>query len=257
MTLLFDLGNTRLKAALGQADGSFRMLGEAVHREHGMAAALAGALAGLEPGGMTALAANVAGPGAGAALASALRAAGSGELAFLRAGPEACGVRCAYAEPGRLGADRWAALIGARAMTGEACLVVDAGSALTIDALAEDGRHLGGWIIPGLAMMVAALDARTGDLARFRRASAAPADAAFPADTGPAMVGGALLAAAGAVLRARARLDQACGGDARLLLTGGDAEVLLAELGEGELVPDLVMRGLAHAAAGRAKLNDA
>ena len=250
MTLLFDLGNTRLKAALRQGDGSLRMLGEAAHREEGMAAALSRALGGVDPRGIPSLAASVAGPAAGRALDAALRAAGSGELAFLRARAEACGVRCAYAEPGRLGADRWAALLGARAMTGEACLVVDAGSALTIDALAADGRHLGGWIIPGLAMMVAALEARTGDLAGFRRASAAQAGGGFPADTGPAMEGGALLAAAGAVARARTRLEQACGGAGRLLITGGDAAALRAELGEGELVPDLVMRGLARASAG-------
>ncbi|NGP53351.1 type III pantothenate kinase, partial [Thioalkalivibrio sp. XN8] len=194
--------------------------------------------------------ANVAGGDAGAALAEALAALGGGSLAFLRAQPEAGGVRCAYAVPARLGADRWAALLGARGLAPADCLVIDAGSALTIDALRADGRHLGGWILPGLAMMVGALEARTGDLAELRRVSALAPAAAFPADTGPAMTGGALLAAAGAVLRARERLGERVQGPVRLLLTGGDAPALAAELGAGELVPDLVLRGLARAAGG-------
>lgn len=253
MTLLLDLGNSRLKAGLALPDGAVRVLGEAPHREAGMAAALAQALGGERPPAGAAWCANVAGREAGAALAAALHALGGGPLEFLRARAEAGGVRCAYAEPARLGADRWAALLGARSLAQADCLVVDAGSALTIDALRADGAHLGGWILPGLAMMLGALEARTGDLAMLRRASAPAGQEAFPADTGPAMTGGALLAAAGAVLRARDRLAREVRGPVRLLLTGGDAPSLATELGEGELVADLVLQGLARAA--EAKVN--
>mgnify|MGYP001287640102 FL=1 len=249
MTLLLDLGNTRLKAALTVPGDGVRLLGEAPHRELGMAAALVEALAGQAPPAITAWCANVAGAGAGAELATALAALGGGPVEFLRGRAEACGVRCAYPEPARLGADRWAALLGARGVVAADCLVIDAGSALTIDALRADGRHLGGWILPGLGMMVAALESRTGDLAHLRQASAPAALAGFPTDTGPAMTGGALLAAAGAVTRAEARLEAEAGGPARLLLTGGDAPALAAELGRGEVVPELVLRGLARAAA--------
>jgi type III pantothenate kinase len=249
MTLLLDLGNTRLKAALAAPGDGVRLLGEAPHRELGMAAALARALGGHAPPAAAAWCANVAGPGAGAELAAALGALGGGPVEFLRGRAEACGVRCAYAEPARLGADRWAALLGARGVAAADSLVIDAGSALTIDALRADGRHLGGWILPGLGMMVAALETRTGDLARLRQASP-PGDAVdFPADTGPAMTGGALLAAAGAVLRAEERLAAATGGPVQLLLTGGDAPALAAELGRGTVLPDLVLRGLARASA--------
>lgn len=250
MTLVLDLGNSRLKAALVLPGGGLRVLGEAAHRDQGMAAAVAQALAGEAPPAATAWCANVAGREAGAALATALAALGGGPVAFLRGQAEAGGVRCAYAEPARLGADRWAALLGARSLGAADCLVVDAGSALTIDALLADGRHLGGWILPGLAMMVGALETRTGDLAQLRRASAPATPGLFPTDTGPAMTGGALLAAAGAVLRARDRLAGQVGGPVRLLLTGGDAPALAAELGAGELAPDLVLRGLARAAGG-------
>lgn len=255
MTLLLDLGNTRLKVARRDPGGGLRLLGEASHREHGMAGALARALGDAPSGRAVAWCANVAGPAAGEALAAALAQHGGGEVSFLRAVPEACGVRCAYAEPARLGADRWAAMLGARGLTADACLVVDAGSALTIDAMAAEGRHLGGWILPGLGLMVGALEARTGDLARFRRASAPGFSGAFPTDTRPAMEDGARLAALGAVTAARERLAAHAGAPARVFLTGGDAPALRSGLGNAELVPELVLLGLARAAAGFAGTN--
>jgi type III pantothenate kinase len=125
---------------------------------------------------------------------------------------------------------------------------VDAGSALTIDAMGPGGRHLGGWIVPGLAMMLEALEVRTGDLRELRRISAADAaTAAFPADTGPAMEQGVRLAAAGAVRAARDELVARCGAAARVLVTGGDALLLLPMLAGAEHVPDLVLQGLARA----------
>lgn len=250
MSLLIDLGNSRLKAALRMPDGGLRLLGEAHHREAGIDAALATALHGAALEGVAgALCANVAGRAAGQALAQALRARGCGPLEFLRPAPEACGVRCAYAEPDHLGADRWAALLGARGQAEGACLVVDAGSALTIDAMGPAGQHLGGWIVPGLAMMLEALEARTGDLRELRRASTAGAAAAdLPADTGPAMDQGVRLAAAGAVRAARDELVARCrGAPVRLLVTGGDAPLLLPMLAGAEHVPDLVLQGLARA----------
>lgn len=249
MKLLLDLGNTRLKVAVSGAGGRLDLLGEAAHRGRGPAAALAAALGDTPLDGITAaLCANVAGQATGQALAEALHGRGV-TLTFLRAARAACGVQCAYAEPARLGADRWAALLGARDMASSACLVVDAGSALTIDAMDAAGRHLGGWIMPGLAMMVATLEARTGDLGQLRRQSAAASPAAFPTDTGPAMAQGALLAASGAVQAARAQLEAHCGAPARLLVTGGDAGSLANTLADAEHVPGLVLRGLARAAA--------
>jgi type III pantothenate kinase len=248
MKLLIDLGNSRLKVALRAPGGGISLLGEARHRDTGVEAALAAALQGAGPQEITgALCANVAGGAAGRALEDALRARGWGRLDFLRASAEAGGVRCSYAEPARLGADRWAALLGARSLTDGACLVVDAGSALTVDAMAPGGLHLGGWIMPGLDMMLEALEARTGDLRALRQASTGVPPAEFPADSGPAMEGGVRLAATGAVRVARERLEAHTGVAARLLLTGGDAQVLLPALPGAEHAPDLVLRGLARA----------
>jgi type III pantothenate kinase len=64
--------------------------------------------------------------------------------------PQALGVTSGYEQPDRLGVDRWMALLGAAGMTASDCIVIDAGSAITIDLLRGDGRHLGGAILPGL-----------------------------------------------------------------------------------------------------------
>ena len=61
---------------------------------------------------------------------------------------EACGVTNGYDQPERLGVDRWLALIGAH--EGRDCIVIDAGSAITVDLLRGDGRHLGGAILAGV-----------------------------------------------------------------------------------------------------------
>jgi len=250
MKLLLDLGNTRLKAALGDDAGGLRMLGQAAHREQGAGKALEAVLDELAGETVdSAWCANVAGDAAGRELAAAVRLHAGVPTRFVRAVPEACGVRCAYPEPAHLGADRWAALLGARALTGAACLVADAGSALTLDAMAAGGRHLGGWILPGHAMMLEALAGRTGDLGRLRAASAADPEGGFPVDSGPAMEAGARLAALGAVRAAREQLRAHAGGPARLLVTGGDADFLLTRFADAEHAPALVLRGLARLAA--------
>jgi type III pantothenate kinase len=105
--------------------------------------------------------------------------------------------------------------------------------------------HLGGWIIPGLAMMVEALEARTGDLAGLRRAS--PPAAALRSRRHRAGHGrGRPAGGAGAVWNARARLEAHCGAEPRLFLAGGDAGAPGAALPGAELVPELVLLGLAR-----------
>jgi type III pantothenate kinase len=63
---------------------------------------------------------------------------------------QALGVTNGYLEPDRLGDDRWMALLAAAGIVDGDCLVIDAGSAITLDLLRDDGRHLGGAILPGL-----------------------------------------------------------------------------------------------------------
>jgi type III pantothenate kinase len=63
---------------------------------------------------------------------------------------ESCrGVRNAYQSPGGLGVDRWLCLLGAARLVSQDVIVVDAGSAITVDLMRGDGQHLGGAILPG------------------------------------------------------------------------------------------------------------
>src|SRR5699024_1677202 len=79
-------------------------------------------------------------------------------------GAEGGGVKTKYRYPERLGADRWAAAVGAYAASKKAVCVVDCGSAITFDAVDSAGRHLGGLIVPGWNLMRSALHLGTADL---------------------------------------------------------------------------------------------
>ena len=81
---------------------------------------------------------------------------------FVRARRAQCGVINRYADAETLGNDRWAALIGARALCGaQSAIVLDAGTAITIDALDANGVFRGGVILPGWHAMHTALAAHT------------------------------------------------------------------------------------------------
>lgn len=73
-----------------------------------------------------------------------------------------------YAQPSRLGVDRWLAMIAAQIRASSASVVVDAGTALTVDVISANGTHQGGFIVPGLQMAQAALFQRTERVRPFQ-----------------------------------------------------------------------------------------
>jgi type III pantothenate kinase len=151
-----------------------------------------------------------------------------------------CGVRSLYAEPTQLGTDRWAALVGARSNFTEACVVVDAGTAVTIDALSASGEFLGGLILPGLDLMATSLARGTAGLARTHGRIDA-----FPRNTADAIASGALHAVCGAIDRMRSALQGTEAAGPRIVLSGGAGQVLAPHLSPPvSLVPTLVLDGL-------------
>lgn len=154
--------------------------------------------------------------------------------------PEQCGVRNGYRNPGQLGSDRWAALIAAWRRQAQACVVVNAGTALTVDALDDRGNFLGGMIAPGLATMLRSLAADTAQL------DVAPGRyMAFPGATADALYSGALAAMAGVVGRVQRELAHRTASPPLCLVGGGDAPALCELLGVGATVVDnLVLDGL-------------
>jgi type III pantothenate kinase len=149
-----------------------------------------------------------------------------------------------YAQPLRMGVDRWLVMLGARYRQPSRLCVVDAGSALTIDLVDAGGRHEGGYIIPGPSLMERAL---LLDTDRVRFAEEAVYDLAPGTSTAEAVRHGIALAQASAV---RVAMELAGEPQPRLYLCGGGAETLQRLLGGvGEWISDLVFEGLEAMAA--------
>ena len=242
MKLLLDLGNSRLKWALQAQPGSWLAHGAVGwQQEQDVAATLRLAWAQL-PAPVAVLGASVVDVAREAQLA-ALVAERFGIAPFwLRTPASACGVRNAYAEPQRLGVDRFLAMVAAHAEGRAPCVLVGVGTALTLDALAADGRHLGGLIAPGPQLMQQSLLGATAQVRPQR-----PGQILELADnTADAVASGCWQAAAALVERFATRLAGELGAGAGLILDGGDAATLLPLLAlPAQLVRDGVLRGLA------------
>ena len=234
MILAIDCGNSRLK--WGAHDGAtWRTQGVLDYTE---LASLAAVLA-AQPGVRRAVVANVAGSRVGEAVGSALAQLGI-TVRWAGGQSEQCGVRNLYDTPRQLGADRWAALIGARHLHGDACLVVNAGTATTVDVLDADGTFQGGIILPGLHLMRGAL---AGNTAQLPLVDGAFAD--LPRNTADAIASGCLQAQAGAVERMYPRVADRAG--AVCLVSGGGADALFDLLDvPRRRVDALVLEGLAR-----------
>ncbi len=162
---------------------------------------------------------------------------------FVVARREGWGVHNPYHEPQQLGADRWAALVAARAMCEGACCICDCGTALTLDALSADGSHRGGLIMPGLRMMRHALGRGTGAI-RVMPAAELDVLPLFATNTHDAVLGGTLYNMVAVIERFVQDARHALGGEALLLISGGDAARLLPLLRFGvRHEPHLVLQG--------------
>lgn len=188
--------------------------------------------------------ASVARQAADAALADLLRGQWGVEPWFATSAAAFGGLRNSYAQPERMGVDRWLAMIGARERHDGRLCVIDAGSALTIDLVAADGQHEGGYIIPGPALMERALLLDTG---RVRFEDEVGYALTPGRSTAEAVRHGIALAQAGALALA---LQTAGAAPApQLVFCGGAGETLMALSGRGGVwAPDLVFEGLALAA---------
>src|SRR5215831_8399050 len=188
--LAIDAGNTRIK--WGLHDGAGWLV------QDWMATARAGTIvtrwAKLERA-QCAIACNVAGETVRRSLAAAARRLAA-PLRFVASRQRQCGVVSSYDRPDQLGADRWAALIGAWHLFRGACVVVNVGTTMTVDALTGEGVFLGGTIVPGPDLMRTSLARNTAAL-RPR----AGGYVFFPGNTEDAIASGTINALAGAVER--------------------------------------------------------
>ena len=232
---LFDLGNSRLKCAQLQDDGSVGNVLAFAHDESTFVQALQEVLPARAE---SACLASVASPELTTAVVDALTARFQ-RISLARSSPRLAGVRIAYAEPARLGVDRFLALLAAHARGPHPWLVAGVGTALTVDLLGRDGLHRGGRIGPSPRIMREALHAAAAHLPEqggsYRE---------FAADTADALASGCEGAALGLIERSLREGAVLLGETPALLLHGGGGAALMPHFPEASHAPSLVLEGL-------------
>jgi type III pantothenate kinase len=239
--LLIDLGNTRLKWAV--YDGQLPLRSVVMsHRGQDLAASLSAAWANLPRPGRVQLA-SVAEPSITNALSQWLQQQWALTPSLLISPAQGQGLSNSYAEPARLGCDRWAAMVAAYHVARAAVCVVDCGTAVTLDAVNAQGQHLGGLILPGLRAMQTALSRDTA-LAPVEFSQLAPG--LLGTSTRDGIVRGISHAVSALVEQTVTELTRQSGTAPQCYLTGGDAEVIAPLLSiPYQVMPDLVLQGLA------------
>ncbi len=163
---------------------------------------------------------------------------------------QALGVTNAYAEPEQLGCDRWAAMLAAFHQSKTSLVVVNLGTALTIDAIDADGQHLGGLICPGIHLQQAILNKGTN----INVTPDGPTHGElklFAASTAEGISSGSIYALSALIDKAyQNRLSKDPG--TVCYLAGGDAENIADTLQCPCIIePSLVLKGIALLAAAR------
>jgi type III pantothenate kinase len=162
------------------------------------------------------------------------------------------GLTNGYDHPSRLGADRWVAMIGARQRMWEKgpqrpLVVVMVGTAVTVEAIDEEGRFLGGLILPGHGIMLRALESGTAGL-HVPTGEVRP----FPTNTSDALTSGGTYAIAGACERMVQHLREYTGQEPMCVMTGGAGWKMAPSMSvQFELVDNLIFDGLLTIAAQR------
>ncbi|MCY4264107.1 MAG: type III pantothenate kinase [Gammaproteobacteria bacterium] len=159
---------------------------------------------------------------------------------------ECGGVINSYAEPHRLGVDRWLAILSAYQRVHSACVIVDSGTAITIDALDSKGRHRGGYIVPGFSLAIDSLETKTGIRLKSRNFQQL---SGLGTSTEQAVLQGILNQVVALIEKVVAGLNKK-ENTIPVLLSGGNATLLQGSLRKSgldrlEVCPSLVLDGLA------------
>jgi type III pantothenate kinase len=247
MLLLVDIGNTRVKWAR-LADGRMgkqRAAANAGWDVRDYARRVIGrGWSGQED---RIIVSSVAGKEINGSLVAAATEAGAPTPEFVVSARSAAGITTEYLDPWRLGVDRFVGAIGAYHLaSGEPVCVVSVGTAITIDLVDGRGRHHGGAIVPGPALMVSSLLTQTNGIRRRATGGPGGVTGLFARTTRTAIGEGARYAAAAIVDRAIEEARIQLGKRPLVLLTGGgstDIKPLICN--SAVSLPDLVLHGLA------------
>jgi type III pantothenate kinase len=240
MTLLIDLGNSRLKWT------SLPLKSAAASEvfEHGgqLSRNDLARLGDCEQRPESVVCAAVAGQSLVDALNDFCMKTWNLEVQYASSAARMRGLVNSYQDPGRLGVDRWLAMLAARNLIDGWFCLIDAGTAITVDLVDANGQHHGGWIVPGEQLMRRSLVENTG------RISVEPAvmEAQWGVSTNEAVNLGAQAAVAGLTAQAEHQAIKFASQRPQFVVTGGGGSRIIGFLdGPAMLVPDLVLDGLA------------
>ncbi|MDX1352437.1 MAG: type III pantothenate kinase, partial [Thiomicrorhabdus sp.] len=149
----------------------------------------------------------------------------------------------------QLGDDRWFAMQGAIGIYQEPVIIVDAGTALTVDSVI-DGKHQGGFIVPGLYTMRKSLASNTNNLQHYSQSALASHSSdnnLLANNTAEAILGGTLYMVAAFINQIVNDLNSQIGTSFKLILTGGESVNICRLLdSEFDYIPDLVLQGMVN-----------
>ncbi len=246
--LAIDAGNTRIKWGLFNATGLMLEQGDCFNADLATA---------VLPDTARVVISNVAGNAVEEQLKSLL-AKSTATIHWIRAQANACGVNNGYDQPATLGTDRWAALVAAWHIKQAPCVVVNAGTAVTIDALSmqphnsQTGKNnqaefIGGLILPGLNLMQQSLGHATAQLPKLspnHNPTLQPHVAIFAKNTADAIHAGALHAILGAITLMARELNAQCKQAPYIVISGGNAPIIYQQAIKGHLMADVTKQAL-------------
>ena len=162
---------------------------------------------------------------------------------------ECSGVKIQYKDVSRLGVDRWLAMLAAYNQSNGPCLIIDSGTAFTLDVINEEGLHLGGYILPGLRLMRESLVSKTG--IRLKDQVLEPRTELGNSTQEAVFNGG--VASLVALAEKEIEKQRKKGFKPNVFITGGDASVLddLLAYTKSKIEEDLVLDGLSLGCHGR------
>jgi len=176
------------------------------------------------------------------------------ELTLIYSQSEAYGVKNSYREPQRLGADRFVGLIAAHHLRPDThCITISCGTAVTIDAITAQGKHLGGLILPGLQQFSDQLIKKTALLTSENTTKIS----LFSNNTADALTSGSIFGLVEAINGISSRMEgellkmnhlkgsQQTMNPVQIIICGGDAKIIHPYLSESvQREDDWLMQGL-------------
>jgi type III pantothenate kinase len=241
MRLLIDIGNSRLKWSW-QTQNQLGPI-DAVAYDIKTLAAMLPVLWQEEKPPQQVWVASVAKPTVNSILDQFLASQWGVSADYIHATQSALGVINAYTDPKQLGSDRWASMLAAYNQEHQCVMIVDCGSAVTIDAIDSEGHHLGGTISPGIRLSNTALNLHTN--LHWHENECVLPDKLFAISTAEAIMTGIGHGIIGLIGHAHQQLIE-LGHHPIIYLTGGDAPYISKALHiEHKHVEDLVLVGLA------------